>query len=262
MAKQTLLFESEPDEPVSLYYAVEWVVSRNGTQPETEDNKEQWLQAITAVLDAAARGDLKVTGVERDEANFNPEQDATAKPAQVSADVFRRCAFQSPHHIDRDFDLLFGDCVWALRMWPQYRSTDFDEEKTQRDQEKYKIEPDPPYAEWEDGFSDALLNREHCGWVQLTVLKRDVVGLWPPLQAFSNRGRPKTAANVIDEYERRVLAGEALPTREQEAKYLLQYYRRLFAIGRNGPAPTCGAIKNVLIAQDEKMGRKNMGSKK
>jgi hypothetical protein len=261
MSKPPLLFESEPDEPVSLYYAVEWVVSRNGTKPETEDNKEQWLQAITTVFDAAARGDLKVTGVERDEANFNPEQDATAKPARVPADVFRRCAFQSPHHIDRDFDLLFGDCVWALRMYPQYRSTDFDQEETKRVQQKYRIEPDAPYAEWEDGFSDALLNREHSGWVQLTVLTRDVVGLWPPLEELSKRGRPRTAAKVIDEYERRVLAGEALP-REQEAKYLLQFYRHLFAIGRNGPAPTCGAIKNVLIAQDKKMGRKNVGRKK
>jgi hypothetical protein len=262
MAKSTLLFESEPDEPVSLYYAVEWVVSRDGTQPETEDNKEQWLQAIRKVLDAAGNGDLKVTGVERDEANFNPEQDATAKPARVPADVFRRCAFQSPHHINRDFDLLFGDCVWALRMYPQYRSTDFDQEETKRVQQKYGIEPDAPYAEWEDGFSDALLNREHSGWVQLTVLKRDVVELWPPLEELSKRGRPSTAAKIIDEYERRVAAGETLPTREQEAKYLLQHYRRLFAIGRNGPAPKCGAIKNVLIAQDRKMGRKNMGRKK
>jgi hypothetical protein len=147
-------------------------------------------------------------------------------------------------------------------MYPQYRSTDFDEEETKRVQEEYDIAPDAPYTEWEDGFSDALLNREHSGWVQLTVLKRDVVELWPPLEGLSKRGRPSTAAKVIDEYERRVAAGETLPTREQGAKYLVQYYRRLFAIGRNGPAPTWGAIKNVLIAQDSKMGRKNMGSKK
>jgi hypothetical protein len=147
-------------------------------------------------------------------------------------------------------------------MYPQYRSTDFDQEETKRVQQKYGIEPDAPYAEWEDGFSDALLNREHSGWVQLTVLKRDVVELWPPLEELSKRGRPSTAAKIIDEYERRVAAGETLPTREQEAKYLLQHYRRLFAIGRNGPAPKCGAIKNVLIAQDRKMGRKNMGRKK
>ena len=96
MSKLALLFDAEPDEPVSLYCAVEWVVSKNGTQPTTQDNKE-WLQAIAAVFAAAARGDLKITGVERDEANFNPEQDATAKPAPVPADAFRRCAFQSPH---------------------------------------------------------------------------------------------------------------------------------------------------------------------
>lgn len=214
------LMTAHGDGDISLFYAAEWIATQK-LLTGIDSGHFCFLESAYVELRAViVSGKIAVTGIKRDEANYVETEDSEPRDI-VPGHRFSDCAIQCPYHTT-DFDLAFGNHSWLLRSFA------FEDQD-----------------DWNNKFSDALLNRSQKGWVQLKVLKCEILKRWPDrTQAKRGAGRPTMMPAVIAEHAARLQAGKAMFGLGEESRFLETWFADTY---RDDKKPLkAGSIENAI----------------
>lgn len=193
---------SEGDGHVPLFCASHWIATEGGSKIIDPDEIAIWELAYHKLLTAIISGKAQVFGIK-----------AGAR-VPVESFNFVDCAIQYPYHI-RDFDIELGSRLLLLKSYP------YDDEDAWLD----GLENDSP-----DGFSDALAGRDKRGWSHLTLLKSNVLAVWPfagpEKYRTGDRGRPTSAPLIDAELEAIWKRGELEDGIGKQARVLAEWLKR------------------------------------
>ena len=216
------------DGDMPLYCAAQWIATAGGAKSIDPNDESVWAPAYKGLLDAIISGQINVTGTDE-----NGERDI------VLAHKFSSCAVQHPYHT-RDFDLARGKRAWLLQSFPYEDEVEWDD--------------------WEEGFSDALVNQNGKGWCQLTLLKTEVLKRWPfdgPDQYKSgNPGRPSPKDLIEGEFEAIAARGELVSGIGRQSRFLADW------LANTHPKATQIKAKNIAALIREKGYWEQIGMKK